>query len=92
MIETRLRREIMKRENDKQNRMKTDNTKNEVPNNPGLSKGTLTQRQFKEVKIDDRETDAFYKTDHKLPDSKVSIPTEDAVIEAKDWVDNVNRL
>lgn len=72
--------------------MKTDNTKNEVPSNPGISKGTLTNRQFKEVKIDDRETDAFYKTDYKKEESKVSIPTLDAVVEAKDWVDNVSRL
>lgn len=72
--------------------MKTDNTKNEVPKNIRFRKGTLTQRQFKEVKIDDRETDAFYKTDYKLENSKVSIPTLDAVEEAKDWVDNENKM
>lgn len=80
----------MKRE--KKFPMETDNIKNEVPSNPGISNGTLTQRQFKEVKIDDRETDAFYKTDYKKEESKVSIPTEDAVEEAKDWVDNVSRM
>ncbi|WFA09017.1 DUF3787 domain-containing protein [Tissierella sp. Yu-01] len=69
----------------------TDNLKNEIPKNIKFSNGTLTQRQFKEVKIQDRETDAFYKTDYKLKDSKVSIPTLDAVVEAKDWVDNENR-
>ena len=79
-------------EREKKFPMDTDNAKNEVPSNPGISKGTLTNRQFKEVKIDDRETDAFYKTDHKKEESKVSIPTIDAVVEAKDWVDNVSRL
>jgi hypothetical protein len=69
----------------------TNNLKNEIPKNIKFSNGTLTQRQFKEVKIQDRETDAFYKTDYKLKDSKVSIPTLDAVVEAKDWVDNENR-
>lgn len=69
----------------------TDNQKNEIPKNIKFSNGTLTQRQFKEVKNQDRETDAFYKTDYKLKNSKVSIPTLDAVVEAKDWVDNENR-
>jgi hypothetical protein len=63
-----------------------------IPKNTNITIGTLTNKQLKEVKIDDRETDAFYKTDYKLPHSKVSIPTIDAVVEAKDWVDNVNRM
>jgi hypothetical protein len=69
----------------------TDNYKNEIPKNKNISIGTLTHRQFHEVKIQDRETDAFYKTSHRLKDSNVSIPTLDAVVEAKDWVDNENR-
>ena len=71
---------------------KNENANIEIPKNTKVTIGTLTNRQLKEGKIDDRETDAFYKTDHKLPHSKVSIPTIDAVIEAKDWVDNVSRL
>lgn len=64
----------------------------EIPKNTNVTIGTLTNRQFKEVKNPDRETDAFYKIDHKLKESKVSIPTIDAVVEAKDWVDNVSKL
>ena len=71
--------------------MKTDNGINEMPKNIRFNKGTLTQRQFKEVKIEDRETDAFYKVERKLKNSRVSIPTLDAVIEAKDWVDNESK-
>lgn len=71
--------------------MKTDNGINETPKNIRFNKGTLTQRQFKEVKIEDRETDAFYKVERKLKNSRVSIPTLDAVIEAKDWVDNESK-
>ncbi|MDD4725968.1 MAG: DUF3787 domain-containing protein [Tissierellia bacterium] len=71
--------------------MKTDNGINETPKNIRFNKGTLTQRQFKEVKIEDRETDAFYKIERKLKNSRVSIPTLDAVIEAKDWVDNESK-
>lgn len=74
-------------------RINTDNgDNNPMPSNPSITIGTLTNREFNEKKIDDRETDAFYKIDRKLPESKVSIPTEDAVIEAKEWVDNVSRL
>ena len=62
-----------------------------MPKNIRFNKGTLTQRQFKEVKIEDRETDAFYKIERKLKNSRVSIPTLDAVIEAKDWVDNESK-
>ncbi|MDR7856668.1 DUF3787 domain-containing protein [Tissierella sp.] len=36
-------------------------------------------------------TDIYYKTEKKLPHSKVSIPTYDAVIEAKEWVDDINK-
>lgn len=74
-------------------RMRTTNGNNSpMPSNPSITIGTLTNRELMEDKIDDRETDAFYKIDHKLPESKVSIPTEDAVIEAKEWVDNVSRM
>lgn len=71
--------------------MDTDNGRNEIPKNIRINKGTLTQRQFREVKNDDRETDVFYKTDHKIKNSKVSIPTIDAVVEAKEWVDDQNK-
>ncbi|NLJ97953.1 MAG: DUF3787 domain-containing protein [Tissierellia bacterium] len=48
-------------------------------------------QQHKEPKTEDTDTDIYYKTKKKLPDSKVAIPTEDSVIEAKEWVDDVNR-
>lgn len=72
--------------------MKKDENNNiEIPKNESVTIGTLTNRQLREVKNDDRETDAFYKTDHKLEESNVSIPTYDAVVEAKEWVDDENR-
>lgn len=48
-------------------------------------------QQNKEPKIEDTATDVYYKTKTKLPDSKVAIPTEDSVHEAKIWVDDENR-
>lgn len=49
-----------------------------------------TYKQNREPKLEDTATDIYYKTDCKLPDSKVAIPTEDSVEEAKKWVDNEN--
>ena len=47
-----------------------------------------TYKQNREPKLEDTATDIYYKTDCKLPDSKVAIPTEDSVQEAKEWVNN----
>ncbi|TJX15912.1 DUF3787 domain-containing protein [Tissierella creatinini] len=51
-----------------------------------------TYKQNREPKIEDTATDVYYKTEKKLPDSKVAIPTEDSVEEAKQWVDNENKM
>lgn len=40
----------------------------------------------------DTATDIYYKTQCKLPESKVAIPTLDSVIEAKEWVDDRNKM
>lgn len=52
---------------------------------------TGTYQMHRDSKIEDTATDVYYKTECKIPDSKVAIPTEDAVIEAKEWVDDVNK-
>lgn len=50
-----------------------------------------TYKEHKDPKREDTATDVYYKTECKLPDSKVAIPTEDSVEEAKEWVDDANR-
>lgn len=35
--------------------------------------------------------DIYYKIEKKIPCSNVSIPTYDAVLEAKKWVDDINK-
>lgn len=40
----------------------------------------------------DTATDVYYKTECKLPDSKVAVPTYDSVVEAKEWVDEENKM
>jgi hypothetical protein len=49
-------------------------------------------KQHKEPKLEDTATDVYYKTECKVADSKVSIPTEDAVDKAKEWVDDENKM
>ncbi len=51
-----------------------------------------TYKQNREPKIEDTATDVYYKTEKKLPDSKVAIPTEDSIEKAKEWVDDENRM
>ena len=52
---------------------------------------TGTYQMHRDSKIEDTATDVYYKTECKIPDSKVAIPTEDAVKEAKEWVDDINK-
>ena len=35
-------------------------------------------------------TDVYSNTEYRIEDSKVAVPTEESVDEAKDWVDNEN--
>ena len=78
-------------EHRRHNNINNDNLINEIPNNISITKGTYTNALFRDPRIEDRETDVYYKIREKLPASNVSIPTFDAVVEAKDWVDNENR-
>lgn len=50
-----------------------------------------TYKKTREPKIEDTATDVYYKTERKIEDSKVAIPTKDAIDEAKEWVDDENR-
>lgn len=54
--------------------------------------GSGSYKQYKEPKLEDTATDVYYKTECKVSDSKVAIPTEDAVEKAKEWVDDVNKM
>ena len=47
---------------------------------------------YAEQKINSNDTQAINDTDYKRHVSKVSIPEEEGVREAKDWVDNGSRL
>lgn len=64
---------------------------NEEINKDKQSK-TGSYKMHLDSKIEDTATDIYYKTECKLEDSKVSIPTKDAVKEAKEWVDDENRM
>nr|WP_281420408.1 DUF3787 domain-containing protein [Tissierella simiarum] len=45
----------------------------------------------KDSKKEETSTDVYYKTEKRIPHSKVAMPTLDAVIESKEWVDNENK-
>lgn len=65
---------------------------NKVANRPTdhvASEGSY--KAFKEPKIENTATDIYYNTQCKLPDSEVAVPTYDAVVEAKEWVDEENK-
>lgn len=64
---------------------------NEAINNDKPSK-TGSYKMHLDSKIEDTATDVYYKTECKLDDSQVSIPTKDAVKEAKEWVDDENKM
>ncbi|MDR7869218.1 MAG: DUF3787 domain-containing protein [Tissierellaceae bacterium] len=50
-----------------------------------------SHKAFREPKIENTATDVYYNTECKLPDSEVAVPTYDAVVEAKEWVDDENK-
>ncbi|WP_249322590.1 CDIF630_02480 family spore surface protein [Wansuia hejianensis] len=50
-----------------------------------------TYKAHKEPKRENTATDVYYKTECKLPESEVAIPTYDSVVEAKEWVDDENK-
>lgn len=50
-----------------------------------------TYKAHLEPKHENTATDVYYKTQCKLPESEVAVPTYDAVVEAKEWVDDINK-
>ncbi|WMM23835.1 DUF3787 domain-containing protein [Tissierella sp. MB52-C2] len=52
---------------------------------------TGTYKNHKDPNFGYSPTDVYYDTKEKKPESKVSIPTYDAVVYAKEWVDDVNK-
>lgn len=67
-----------------------DNTRepNRAKDRPGLE---ASNKAFRDPKLENTATDVYYNTECKLPESEVAIPTYDAVLEAKEWVDQENK-
>lgn len=49
------------------------------------------EQSEKDGKRTETATDVYYKTQCKLPESDVAVPTYDSVLEAKEWVDDQNK-
>lgn len=59
--------------------------------NHGVSRqlsGKNNERIYSTTRVNNAYTAAILNKDGEYPDSKVTIPPLDSVIEAKDWVDN----
>lgn len=78
----------------------TDNKKEKdlIENSTTLSDSQKKQMkanmdQQKEINPKDRaDSDLYAKTEGQDPETGIEIPTDDEVEEAKDWVDNENRM
>lgn len=56
-----------------------------------VTKANIAYQMYKEPKNLNTTTDAFYNVEKRIPNTNVAIPTLDAIIEAKEWVDDVNK-
>ncbi|CCQ95081.1 hypothetical protein CULT_2280003 [[Clostridium] ultunense Esp] len=65
--------------------------KNRKPNEKSTIKSNIGYQMYKEPRNLNTTTDAFYNVERRKDSTNVAIPTLDAVIEAKEWVDNVNK-
>lgn len=68
-----------------------DKKKRTLKDNKNKS-ATGSYKMHKDSKIENTQTDVYYDTKCKIKDSKVAVPTEDAVEEAKKWVDDENKM
>lgn len=68
-----------------------DKSKRQPENKLDNKSATGTYKNHKDPNFGYSPTDVYYNTEKKIPDSKVSIPTYDAVLEAKEWVDDINK-
>ncbi|MDU7150855.1 MULTISPECIES: CDIF630_02480 family spore surface protein [Peptoniphilus] len=78
----------------------TDNKKEKdlIENSKTLSDAKKKQMkanmdQQKQINSENRpDSDVYAKTERKDPETGIEIPTENSVEEAKEWVDNENRM
>ncbi|NMB07051.1 MAG: DUF3787 domain-containing protein [Tissierellia bacterium] len=47
---------------------------------------------YREPKSLSTSSDVFYNVESRIPITNVAIPTFDAIVEAKEWVDDVNKM
>jgi len=68
---------------DKKNKLSTPHTV--IYNNIGY-------QMYREPKPLSTSSDVFYNVESRIPITNVAIPTFDAIIKAKEWVDDVNKM
>jgi len=65
--------------------------KNENSDRKSVIETNIGYQMYREPKNLNTTTDAFYNVKERISNTNVAIPTLDAIIEAKEWVDDVNR-
>ena len=66
--------------------------KNNKVNEKPVVKTNVGYQMYREPKNLNTTTDVFYNVEKRIPKTNIAIPTLDAIIEAKKWVDDVNKM
>ncbi|HSH36843.1 CDIF630_02480 family spore surface protein [Schnuerera sp.] len=65
--------------------------KNSSSKEKATIKSNIGYQMYREPKNLNTTTDAFYNVKKRFANTNVAIPTLDAIIEAKEWVDDINK-
>lgn len=65
--------------------------KNQLNQDCELKSKKSSYKNYKDPYFGYSQSDVYYNIERKLDDSQVSIPTYDAVVTAKEWVDDINK-
>lgn len=66
--------------------------KNKKPKESPIINSNIGYQMYREPKNMNTNADVFYKVEKRIPITNVAVPTLDATIEAKKWVDDVNKM
>lgn len=53
---------------------------------------SIGYQMYREPKSLSTSSDVFYNVESRIPITNVAIPTFDAIVAAKEWVDDVNKM
>lgn len=65
---------------------------NEKPKKKLFIKTNIGYQMYREPKNLKTSSDVFYNVEERISNTNVAIPTKDAIVKAKEWVDDVNKM